>query len=213
VLFASSSVGDDGKGVAMDRVFWGIHRTSLCAIKVAKKIAARFGLTPSRFHMLFAIRCERVTWFPQRGLRVLLGVSAQTVSRMIQSLVACGFLLQRVVEGDRRRRELAFTEHGTELMGRAVGEIVLGGLGTHVAGRALTDQGWPCPRAVRATAIEEFDGIVGRLRFGLRDSAFFTYECANQEPRPVYHCFERDYLDDDDSTPDLTSLDEDWGKE
>ena len=140
----------------MHRVIWGIHRASLCAIRVAKKIAARFGLTPSRFHMLFALRCERVTWFPQRGLKVLLGVSAQTISRMIRSLVACGFLLQRVVAEDRRRRVLAFTEHGKEMMGRAVGEIVLGGLGTHVAGRALTGRPsrYRCKSSANAVTLE-----------------------------------------------------------
>ena len=30
----------------MHRVFWGVHRTSLCAIRVAKRIVAKFGLTP-----------------------------------------------------------------------------------------------------------------------------------------------------------------------
>lgn len=198
----------------MHRVIWGIHRTSLCAIRVAKKIAARFGLTPSRFHMLFALRCERVTWFPQKGMRVLLGVSAQTVSRMIKSLVACGFLLQRVVDEDRRRRVLAFTEHGKEMMGRAVGEIVLGGLGTHVAGRALTDTGWPCSRTQRAAAVEQFDGLLRELRFGLRDNSFFEYAPENEEPKSVYACFWPEYLDPyEDSTPDLTSMDPNDDKE
>jgi DNA-binding MarR family transcriptional regulator len=191
----------------MHRVMWGIHRTSLCAIRVAKRITARFGLTPSRFNMLFAIKCERVTWFPQRGLRVLLGVSAQTISRMIQSLVACGLILQRVVAGDRRRRELAFTEEGKEVMRRAVGEIVLGGLGTHVAGRALTDHGWPASHATRAAAIEEAERLFDRLRCGLLDTAFFSYEPEDQEPEPALRKFNPDYLDYEDSTPDLTSLD------
>ena len=59
----------------MHRVMWGIHRTALCAIRVAKKMAEPFGLTPSRFHMLFAIKCERVEWFPLKALKVLLGIS------------------------------------------------------------------------------------------------------------------------------------------
>ena len=88
----------------MHQMFWGLHRSSLRAIAVAKKITGAFGLTPSRFHMLMALKSERVEWFPQRGLRVLLGITAQTISRMVRSLVACGVLVQRVVQEDRRRR-------------------------------------------------------------------------------------------------------------
>ncbi|MDB4995663.1 MAG: MarR family, partial [Myxococcaceae bacterium] len=96
----------------MHGVFWGTHRAALCAIKVCKRMTTQFGLTPSRFHMLSAIQSERVEWFPQRGLRELLGVSAQTISRMIRSLVERGFLVKRVMVEDRRRRELAFTRAG-----------------------------------------------------------------------------------------------------
>jgi DNA-binding MarR family transcriptional regulator len=191
----------------MHGVMWGIHRTSLCAIKVAKRIAARFGLTPSRFHMLFAIHCERLTWFPQKALRVLLGVSAQTISRMIQSLMKSGLLLKRVMVDDRRRRELAFTEECKEVMRRAVGEIVLGGLGTHVAGRALTDQGWPASLQTRRAAVAEADELFNRLRHGLLDNAFFSYDPENGEPEPALPKFLPAYHDCKDSTPDLTTLD------
>ena len=193
----------------MHRMMWGLHRTSLCALKVAKRIAARVGLTPSRFHMLFAIQCERLTWFPQKALRMLLGVSAQTISRMIQSLMKGGLLLKRVMEEDRRRRELAFTEECKEVMRRAVGEMVLGGLGKHVAGRALTDQGWPTSLEKRHEAIEEAVALFGRLRWGLRDTAFFDYEPENQKPPPFLPGFKPEYLHCEDSTPDLTQLDED----
>ena len=191
----------------MHRVMWGIHRTSLCAIRVAKRIMVRFGLTPSRFHLLFAMRSEGVSWFPQKGLKVLMGVSAQNVSRMIRSLVKCGVLLQRVVPEDRRRRVLAFTEHGKAMMGRAVGEVVLSGLGTHVAGRALTDLGWPCKREERHAAVEHFHGLLNELRCGLRDRAIFEYQPEDGEPEPVYFDFWHASLDVEDSTPDLTAMD------
>jgi DNA-binding MarR family transcriptional regulator len=160
--------------------------------------------------MLFALRCERAAWFAQKGLRVLLGVSAQTVSRMIQSLVEDGFLVKRVVATDRRRRELAFTDQGRERMGRAVGQVVLGGLGNHVAGRALTDQGWPSSPAKRAEAHDEFAADLDLIRFGFRDNAFFEYAREkNEEPGPIYACFRPEYLVVEDSTPDLTTLDDD----
>jgi hypothetical protein len=127
---------------------------------------------------------------------------------MIQSLVELGLILQRAVAGDRRRRELAFTERGKEVMRRAVGELVLGGLGTHVAGRALTDIGWPASPALRAEAIVEADELFKQLRWGLRDLAFFEYEPENQEPAPVMPDFMPEYLHVEDSTPDLTTLDD-----
>jgi DNA-binding MarR family transcriptional regulator len=194
----------------MHRVWWGVHRASLCAIKVCKVMAKPFGLTPSRFHMLSAIAAEKVTWFPQRGLRELLGISAQTISRMLKSLVACGFIVKRVMEADRRRRELAFTRAGKEMFLRAFGTLVEGGLATHVAGRALTDLGWPSTPAERAAAIDKFYGLA-ELRFGLRDTALFDYSPENEMPPPIYERALKQgaMLPYQDSTPDLMDLDDD----
>ena len=169
-----------------------------------------FGLTPSRFYMLSAIDCEQRTWFPQRGLRDLLGVTAQTISRMIKSLVARGFLVQRVVEEDRRRRELAFTRAGKETFRRAFDTLVTEGFGAHVAGRALTDLGWPNTPARRAEAITQFNAIVGEFRFGLIDTALFDYSPDDKPPSPVYtRANLAAAVAYQDSTPDLFALDGD----
>jgi DNA-binding MarR family transcriptional regulator len=193
----------------MHRVLWRVHRVSLQAIKVGKVMTAEFGLTPSRFHMLSAIACEQEDWFPQRALRELLGITAQTISRMVHSLIDCGFLVQRVVQGDRRRRELAFTGSGREIFRRAFGKIVEGSLASHVVGRALTDLAWPTTKMARAQAIDEFECVMHRLRYGLRDDALFEYAPENQQPSPVYRGFDLEGLSYVDSTPDLFELDED----
>jgi DNA-binding MarR family transcriptional regulator len=194
----------------MHGVFWGTHRAALCAIKVCRRMTTQFGLTPSRFHMLSAIQSEQQDWFPQRGLRELLGVSAQTISRMIQSLVERGFLVKRVMEADRRRRELAFTRAGKARFSNAFTVIVEAGLGTHVAARALTDPGWPSTPEKRAAAIAQFNSIVSEFRFGLLDTALFDYSPENAVPAPVYdtvdHAMAAAYQD---STPDLMDLDDD----
>jgi DNA-binding MarR family transcriptional regulator len=200
----------------MHGVFWGTHRAALCAIKVAKRMTTQFGLTPSRFHMLAAIQSENADWFPQRGLRALLGVTAQTISRMIRSLVQRGFLVQRVVAADRRRRELAFTRAGKARFSNAFSVIVEAGLGTHVAGRALTDLGWPSTPEQWAAAIAQFNGVVNEFRFGLVDTALFDYSPDDAQPPPTYytvnHAMAAAYQD---STPDLMDLDDDdypdWG--
>ena len=194
----------------MHGVFWGTHRAALCAIKVAKRMTNQFGLTPSRFHMLSAIQSEQRAWFPQRGLRELLGVSAQTISRMIQSLVERGFLVKRVMEADRRRRELAFTRAGKVRFSNAFTVIVEAGLGTHVAGRALTETGWPSTSEKREGAIAHFNAVASELRFGLLDTALFDYSPDKEQPPPVYdtvdHTMAAAYRD---STPDLMDLDDD----
>ena len=200
----------------MHGVFWGTHRAALCAIKVCRRMTTQFGLTPSRFHMLSAIQSEQREWFPQRGLRELLGVTAQTISRMIKSLVQRGFLVKRVMEADRRRRELAFTRAGKARFSNAFSVIVEAGLGTHVAGRAMTDVGWPSTPEKRAAAIARFHAVATELRFGLLDTALFDYTPENELPAPFYdtvdHAMAATFQD---STPDLMDLDDDdypdWG--
>jgi DNA-binding MarR family transcriptional regulator len=171
----------------MHAVFWGTHRAALCAIKVAKRMTTQFGLTPSRFHMLAAIRSEERQWFPQRGLRELLGVTAQTISRMLKSLIERGFLVKRVMEEDRRRRELAFTRAGKVRFSNAFKVIVEAGLATHVAARAVTDMGWPSTPEKRAAAIVQFKAVVDEFRYGLLDTALFDYSPVNAQPPPIYY--------------------------
>ena len=201
----------------MHGVFWGTHRAALCAVKVCRRMTPQFGLTPSRFHMLSAIQSEQREWFPQRGLRELLGVSAQTISRMLRSLVERGFLVKRVVEADRRRRELAFTRAGKARFSSAFTVIVEAGLGTHVAGRALTDLGWPSTPEKRAAAIAQFKAVVDEFRYGLLDTALFDYSPDDTPPAPIFYTVNHGAAAAtyQDSTPDLMDLDDDdypdWG--
>ncbi|MDB4997048.1 MAG: hypothetical protein JWM74_4480, partial [Myxococcaceae bacterium] len=143
---------------------------------------------------------------------------AQTISRMIRSLVERGFLVKRVMVEDRRRRELAFTRAGKARFSNAFSVIVEAGLGTHVAARALTDPGWPSTPEKRAAAIAQFNAVVSEFRFGLLDTALFDYSPEDALPAPVYdtvnHTMVAAYQD---STPDLMDLDDDddnpaWGE-
>jgi DNA-binding MarR family transcriptional regulator len=192
----------------MHGVWWGTHRASLCAIKLGKVMTKPFGLTPSRFHMLSAIESEQLTWFPQRWLRELLDVTAQTISRMLKSLVASGFIVKRVMEEDRRRREIAFTKSGKERFLRAFDRLVKQGLGAHAAGRALTDLGWPTTLERRTAALAQFEPTLGEFRFGLRDMALFDYSPDNTLPAPIYRSVNH-AMEYQDSTPDLLALDDD----
>ena len=89
----------------MHRVTWDVKRVFLGLTKVRRKLMERWGLTPARFDMLFAIRCERQFWFPQRKLRELLGVSgwmflnfsAQVVHHQLERLVIGRFAAMHLV--------------------------------------------------------------------------------------------------------------------
>lgn len=197
----------------MHRVIWGVHRTSLCLTKVCKKMTAQFGLTPSRYHLLQAMKSERSFWFPQCALRELLGITAQTISRTIKSLVACGFLVQRVVEEDKRRRELSFTAYGRRMFRCAFGNLVKAGLATHIVGRALTDEAWPTTLAARTIAIASFDQTLSGFRLGLRDMSIFDYSSRDEQPPSVNPMLRNNAAEDRDSTPNLCTLDDDAGND
>ena len=69
---------------------------------VTRSMLSGFGLTGSRFDMLYVIWMERRRWIFQSDLRRALGVSAATVSRMLKSLKELG-LVQSLprLHGDR----------------------------------------------------------------------------------------------------------------
>ena len=172
----------------MHRVTWDVKRVFLGLTKVRRKLMERWGLTPARFDMLFAIRCERQFWFPQRKLRELLGVCASAISRMIDSLVEIGFLVRRRVEGDKRRRELKITKHGKRTLRCMFGHIIKSGLARRIVGHALGDDpdyGWTTDQRI-TEAIEGFGSVIAYLKLNLEDEACFDYgmagECAQPPP-------------------------------
>jgi DNA-binding MarR family transcriptional regulator len=175
----------------MHRVTWDIKRVFLRFAKVRRDLMSRWGLTPARFDMLFAIRCQRQFWFPQRRLRELLGVGASTISRMIDSLVDLGFLVRRRLEGDKRRRELKITKHGKRTLRCMFSNLIKSGLARLVVGHALANDPDDAPTTDSkiTRAIEAFEHVTAYLRLNLEDSACFDYgaagECAQPHPERI----------------------------
>jgi DNA-binding MarR family transcriptional regulator len=65
-------------------------RAHYTALRISRPIAAKFGLTPARFDMLYAIRYQmRVS---QAQVARALGVSGVTVSRMLRKLEGLGLV-------------------------------------------------------------------------------------------------------------------------
>jgi DNA-binding MarR family transcriptional regulator len=170
----------------MHRVTWDVKRVFLRLSKVRRKVMERWGLTPARFDMLYAIRCQRRFWFPQRALRKLLGVCASAISRMIDSLVETGFLVRRRVEGDRRLRELKITKHGKRTLRCMFGNIIKSGLARQVVGHALADDpdDVSTSDAKISEYVERFETTMAYLKLNLGDEACFDYGSAGEYAQP-----------------------------
>jgi DNA-binding MarR family transcriptional regulator len=175
----------------MHRVTWRVRCAALCFARLRRRLMERWGLTPARFDMLFAIKCQRQAWFPQRTLRELLGVCASTISRMIDSLVELGFLVRRRVEGDKRRRELGITSHGKRTLRCMFGNIIRSGLARRIVGHALADDpdGDPTNHAKITRYIRAFEVTMAYLLLNLENPAWFDYgdngERAMPNPRTI----------------------------
>lgn len=71
---------------------------------------ARDGLTVSRAHLLWELR--RHGPMTQRALADALGVTARTITGLVDGLVATGFVTREPHPTDRRAALITFTEHG-----------------------------------------------------------------------------------------------------
>jgi DNA-binding MarR family transcriptional regulator len=186
----------------MHQVTWSVRRVFYRSIKVQEGLMERWDVTPGRFNMLFAVKCQRRAWFPQRKLRELLGVGASTISRKIESLVAKGFLKKRCVEGDRRRNEIALTKHAKRTVRCMFDNLIKSGLARRIVGHMLEDSpdSAPTSEADITRAIDEFLARMTLFRMNIEDMACFDYahglerECQMPGPTEI-----RDLTDYDHS--------------
>jgi|GEM_PF-1142190 len=104
----------------MHEVAFRLKRAHLRAVEYGKVLAARFGLTPAWFDLLYVVRenvgAGRV--LRQREIADALGVSPSTVSKMLNRLVARG-LVQRSTAADARVKVVELTALGHDAIGAA----------------------------------------------------------------------------------------------
>src|ERR1700758_3130904 len=104
----------------MHAVFFGIKRAFHGTLRVMRYPLHCYGLTAARFDMMWAIYRTPMRRARQSEVRRMLGVTAPTVSRMVKSLVALGFVRQDRDEDDGRERLVVITRRGMERMRAAV---------------------------------------------------------------------------------------------
>lgn len=127
----------------MDAIFFGLKRACQGALRAGHELTKEYGLTPARFDLLFALKQWRDLHGPtfalsQLGLRIALGVSAPTVSRMLRSLEK----LRLVGRGPRKHeyrttRPVWLTLRGRSLIRRAAKRIVYNKRAQRLSYRAL----------------------------------------------------------------------------
>jgi DNA-binding MarR family transcriptional regulator len=141
-------MGDDRHIAALDRV---LELAVLVNGDMTRALAAE-GLTASRMHLLWELR--RLGPSPQRALADALGVSARTVTGLVDGLEATGFVTRRPHPADRRATLVTFTDRGTKTvadMERGQREFA------HVLFGGMADRRFACFSA-------GLDEVVARLR-------------------------------------------------
>ena len=174
----------------MNYWFFAIKRTFHATLRITRRLAARFCLTPARADMLYAI--FRVPVAPcmgppgrgvltQRELRTALGVSAPTVSRMIRSLEALGFVKRCPSGRDRRTLDIRLTDfgwHRVRVMFYEIFKWDLLGVALHCAFAVLGP--WANAEAANLWR-DQLYGLTTRIRFAFHDRATLEYPGVDPE--------------------------------
>src|SRR6201998_3016713 len=108
----------------MDALFFWIKRAFHGTLRVMRWPLHCYGLTAARFDMMWAIYKTPMRRARQSEVRRMLGVTAPTVSRMVKSLVALGFVRQDPDDDDGRERLVVLTRRGMERIRAAVREFI-----------------------------------------------------------------------------------------
>jgi DNA-binding MarR family transcriptional regulator len=162
-----------------------VKRTFHSTVRIGLMLTRRFGLTPSRYELMSAIKSERQVWFSQRTLRDLLGIAASTLSKMVHALVQRGFLRSRRDPDDGRCCQLRLTLFGKRALGCTFRCFVKSGFADYVFGRGLTDSfdGDISSDQERATALGDMRETLRITRTNFGNEATFRYEELRQ-PAP-----------------------------
>lgn len=160
----------------MHAVAFTIKRAHLRTTDMSKRCVRRFGLTPARYDMLYALwkfRAKR-----QRDLWAIFHVSRTTVSRMLAALETLG-LVRRDRRQGRSSRSVELTEMGLHVIRDAV-------RGCHRALCLLFESFYPRVRGRldRACKVSELHDRIAAVAHAFGDRSRFTYPY--NHPEDVY---------------------------
>ena len=170
-------------------LFRFLKRAYHSTLRLTRRLLRRLGLTAARFDLLYIVEKAGKTML-QCELRRVLGVTAPTVSRMLASLQALGWVEREVVDMDRRRRHVTLTKAGLRCVRRAAREFIHSGWVELAVDSAL------CPHLmVQRPGVQPGSRrphtTLERLRYAYGDCATRDY--------PLY--YEEDFDEEEDITP------------
>jgi DNA-binding MarR family transcriptional regulator len=163
----------------MHVVLFQMKRAYHATLALGRRILNEFELTPARFDLLYVVMRRWWRWgsrrrdshyraIVQEEIRRELGVSAPTVSRMLQSLEDLGLIRRETTDYDRRRKYVFPTVKCRRLM-RLVVDLTLGNGFSELAVRSIfVPERWCC-NDVASAALERLVQRFRSLRQVLRD--------------------------------------------
>jgi len=157
----------------MHDVLFSMKRTFHKSTWFGRAVLVPFGLTPSRFDVLYALKKWKRPHLWQSTIRKILGVSAATASIMIRALVRLGFLRRRKSEDDKRQLEVSLTKSGRDAITRAVAVHHGQKLAEYFVRRIVAPSWWDDDKAYG-----DVDRITNELRYmreRLDDRAVLRY--------------------------------------
>ncbi len=156
---------------------FAFKRAHYASLRASRGYAARFGLTPARFDMLYAVkgcrgRCQ--AWIART-----LGLSTVTVSRMLRVLEALGFVRRERLSQDSRKIKASLTRKGRR---RLFGVLTI--LKARPLQRTYERALHPKRRAQTFFAVDGLAGTVSRIQ---RELSCLTPEERAQLRYPTWH--------------------------
>jgi DNA-binding MarR family transcriptional regulator len=158
----------------MHTIPFGIKRTFHGFLRITRPWFRHFTLTPARFDLLYAIQRDGRDRKLQSEITRILGVTAPTVSRMIDSLVELRFLRREVDRIDRRERIVILTQEGSRILRRAIRETIPR-LAQHVVDCAFVLAWSPHRPDVVPADLARLHRALSRAREQLRDTATLVF--------------------------------------
>ena len=175
--------------------FFSLKRSFHAALRVTRGVAAAFGLTPARADMLYAIFHVPVARYEgaagrgaltQRELRTELGVSAPTVSRMVRSLEALGFVTRSRSIHDGRTLDIRLTDDGWRRVRAMFFEIFKWDIFGLALDCALTRSPLPTNDDELGRWRYDLYDLTTRIRRAFRDHATLEYPNFDPESAPSF---------------------------
>jgi DNA-binding MarR family transcriptional regulator len=159
----------------MHAIFFGLKRAFHGVLRISRDALATLGLTSARFDLLYVLhQCHPLVTLWQSELRTSLGVSAQVVSRMLQSLEELGLVTRQRSAIDRRQRDVELTTKGRSRIRFAIWSMIRSGQVKLAAELALGGDRWFDESHVLMQT-DRFDSALTVIRACFRDTATLNY--------------------------------------